>query len=345
MIQLNDVMKLKQKSRRAAGSWCFQGKWFFPGISALCLGTTSAVAQPEAVRPTVILVQGAAGEAGFGEGFSLQIKTWEAVAAKAKADVRVIGGGAPEAGKSREILEKQLTALTSQSPAAVWLVLVGHGTSNGKEAQFNLEGPDVSAAELAAWLKPVKRPVVVINTASSSAPFIPALAGPDRIVITATRSGNEKNYARFGTHLATSLEDPAADYDQDGHLSLLEWFLRASSRTKEFYLAEGRIQTEHALIDDNGDGKGTPAEWFRGLRAVSKAKDNSPLDGARAHQQSLLPDPAGAGLTAGQLDERNELEAQINALRERKVALGEEEYYQRLEALFRKLAAVMERAD
>jgi hypothetical protein len=344
-MKLNDVMKLNRRTRRAPRGWSFKGELFCAGMTTLGLGLMPVAAQEAALKQTVILVQGAAGEAGFAEGFSSQIKTWESVAGKAGAEVRVIGGAAAEAGKSREILEKQLTGLTGESPAAVWLVLVGHGTSNGKEAHFNLEGPDVSAAELAAWLKPVKRPVVVINTSSSSAPFIPALAGPDRIVITATRSGNEKNFARFGQYLAASLEDAAADYDQDGHLTLLEWFLRANSRTTEFYLAEGRIQTEHALIDDNGDGKGTPAEWFRGLRAVSKAKDNSPLDGPRAQQHSLLPDPAGAGLTAEQLDAREALEAQINALRDRKATLGEEEYYQRLEELFRKLAAVMERAD
>jgi hypothetical protein len=32
----------------------------------------------------------------------------------------------------------------------------------------------------------------------------------------------------------------------------------------EFYEADGRLATEHALLDDNGDSLGTPADFFRG---------------------------------------------------------------------------------
>ena len=38
----------------------------------------------------------------------------------------------------------------------------------------------------------------------------------------------------------------------------LEAFLFASRKTTEFYKAENRLATEHALIEDNGDGLGTP---------------------------------------------------------------------------------------
>ncbi len=235
-------------------------------------------------------------------------------------------------------LEKIFADLPRDGPAEVWLVLIGHGTWDGKEARFNLEGPDLSAGDLAAWLKPVERPVVVINTSSSSSPFMPVIAGPNRIIITATRSGNERNFARFGEFFAAALNDPASDYDQDGQTCLLEWFLRAGSRTTEFYLSEGRIVTEHALIDDNGDGKGTPAQWFRGLRATTQSKDNAPLDGARAQQRSLAPDPTRQKLTLEQLATRDKLETEINLLRERKASLDVEVYYAELEALFRKLA-------
>jgi hypothetical protein len=305
--------------------------------------------------PTLILVQGAPGEEVYAEAFSSQIKAWKKAAAKANAGVTTIGtetlndpaGTVSTPGTSnapataiepRALLEKTLTELPKEGTAEVWIVLIGHGTWDGKEPRFNLEGPDLSATDLAAWLKPVQRPVVVINTSSSSAPFIPVLAGPNRTIITATRSGNERNYAHFGQYLAASLDDTAADYDQDGRISLLEWFLRASSRTAEFYLAEGRILTEHALIDDNGDGKGTPAEWFRGLRATTKAKDKTPVDGARAHQRSLAPDPGSLTMTAAQLAGREKLEAEINGLREKKNTLPVDEYYQKLEDLFRRLA-------
>ena len=81
--------------------------------------------------------------------------------------------------------------------------------------------------------------------------------------VTATRSGYQHNYARFGKFLAEALSNPKNDLDKDGQISLLESFLSASHRTTEFYKTEGRLATEHALLDDNGDGLGTPATWFR----------------------------------------------------------------------------------
>ena len=312
-------------------------------LTTAILLATPPLPAAEPVRTSLILIKGASGSAEYVPRFNSQLQAWQKAAGRAGADVLTpsapdtkAADGETDCGR----LEKVLADLPKAGPAPVWLVLIGHGTWDGKEARFNMEGPDLSAADLAGWLKPIQRPMVIINTSSSSAPFMPVLAGPDRTIITATRSGNERNYARFGESLAASLDDPAADYDQDGHPSLLEWFLRANSRTTEFYLTEGRIQTEHALIDDNGDGKGTPAAWFRGLRATTKSRDNTPLDGSRAHQRSLAPDPGSQQMTAAQLTARDQLEAEIDALRGHKTALPEDDYFRRLEALLRRLAEV-----
>ena len=224
---------------------------------AVLMGTGASAlhAQPPdsgAIHPGVVLIQGAAGEAVYRSGFESQMAAWKRAATKAGAEILAIGDtvgarpadSTPAGAASTTIvtdrirLEKILAELPPDGSAAVWLVLIGHGTWDGKEARFNLEGPDLSAGDLAGWLKPVQRPVVVINTSSSSSPFMPVLSGPGRTVITATRSGNERNFARFGEFFAASLDDPAADYDQDGQFCLLEWFLRAGSRTTEFYLSE-----------------------------------------------------------------------------------------------------------
>ena len=167
-------------------------------------------------------------------------------------------------------------------------MLIGHGTFDGHTAKFNLRGPDVTAEELAEWLKPLKRPLAVINCASASAPFINRLAGENRVVITATKSGDEQNFARFGQYISAAIADPAADLDKDGQVSLLEAYLTACRQVAEFYEQEARLATEHALLDDNGDGLGTPAAWFRGLRATQRAKDGAALDGTRAHQFHLV---------------------------------------------------------
>ncbi len=161
-----------------------------------------------------------------------------------------------------------------------------------------------------------------------------------RVVITATRSGYEQNYARFGQYLSEAIADPNADLDKDGQTSLLEAFLMAARGVAEFYESEGRLATEHPLIDDNGDGLGTPADWFLGVRAVKKAKDNASLDGLRAHQFHLLRSESEQKLPTEKRLRRDELERDIAALRDQKSDLGEEEYYRQLETLLLEIARI-----
>lgn len=289
-------------------------------------------------RATVLLVVGAEGEAEYRAQFAAQVPLWGKVAAQAGAKKVVVGGDAAVEGATDFERLKQALEAEPKTGGELWVVLIGHGTYDGKDAKFNLRGPDLTATDLAAWLQPFKRPLAVINTASASAPFIGKLAGPNRVVITATRTGNEQNFARFGPYLAEAMGDPKSDLDQDGQTSLLEAFLSASARVKEFYKTEGRLATEHALIDDNGDGLGTPADWFRGTRATKKAKDGAALDGARAGQFHLVRSEAEARLTAAQRARRDELERAVEALRESKAKLSEDDYYGKLEALMVELA-------
>ena len=217
-------------------------------------------------------------------------------------------------------------------------MLIGHGTYDGKDAKFNLRGPDVSDEELAAWLAPCTRPLAVINCASASAPYLTRLSGDGRVIITATRTGNEDNATRFGDHLSSAITDPSSDLDKDGQTSLLEAFLAASHRTAEFYKSEGRILTEHALLDDNGDKLGISSEFFSGLRATKGAKDGAPLDGPRARQYHLVLSPAEHAMPAERRARRDELELAIESLREKKPSMVEGDYYGRLEPLLLDLA-------
>lgn len=289
-------------------------------------------------QATVLLVVGAEGEAEYRTQFSAQVPLWEKVAAQAGAKKVVIGNEVAVAGTTDSERLKQALEAEPKTGGELWVVLIGHGTYDGKDAKFNLRGPDLTATELAVWLKPFNRPLAVINTASASAPFISKLAGSNRVVITATRTGNEQNYARLGPYLAEAMGDPKSDLDQDGQTSLLEAFLSASARVKEFYKTEGRLATEHALLDDNGDGLGTPAEWFRGTRATKKAKDGAALDGTRARQFHLVRSEAEARLTTEQRARRDELERAVETLRESKGKQSEDEYYGKLEALMVELA-------
>jgi len=93
------------------------------------------------------------------------------------------------------------------------------------------------------------------------------------------------------------------------------------------------------VIDDNGDGKGTPAELFKGLRA-GKPADGKPADGMVARDVYFLKATVDPLSSTEARKERASLEAEIEVLREKKKSLKEDEYYQQLEVLMRKMAAL-----
>lgn len=286
--------------------------------------------------PTLLLVVGAPGDPEYGQEFRSWADRWAEAGSAAGATVVRIGDDEPEDGDRDRLREALATATDDEG--ALWIVLIGHGTFDGRESKFNLRGPDVTAAEMAEWLGPIDRPVAIVNCASASGPFVNACSKDGRVVVTATRSGDEQNYARFGRYLAGSIADPAADLDKDDQVSLLEAFLTASGRLDEYYRTEARLATEHPLIDDNGDGLGTPADWFRGVRAVKRAAEGAEADGLRAHQLHLIPSDRERSMPAALRGRRDRLEAEIASLRDRKEALGEDAYYDALEPLMIELA-------
>lgn len=294
----------------------------------------------------VLIVVGAPGLEEFGKNFHAWAESLTNTCKTAGANYSVIGLAPEDPDRpDREQLAALLEAEPRSSDRELYLILLGHGTFDRREAKFNVRGPDFNAKELAAWLEPFKRPVAVINASSASGPFIDRLSAPGRVVITATKSGNEINYSRFGGHFAANLSNPEADLDKDGQTSLLEAWLMASRQVAEFYQTEGRLATEHALLDDNGDKLGTPADWFRGIRATKKAKGGKSLDGHRAHQFHLVLSEQEQRLTPEQRARRNELELEVIDLRERKSDFQEDEYYHQLEGLLLKLARLYEQME
>lgn len=319
-------------------------------IPLLILSLASSVALADAPtttptddRATVILVVGAPGETEFGRDFATAADHWTDAAKLASARLIQVGRVEPSSkdANDKDRLKQSLAAETQRNTsAALWIVLIGHGTFDGKEAKFNLRGPDVSDQELAQWLQPCHRPLAVIDCSSCSAPFLNKLSAANRIVVTATQSGAELQYSRFGAYLAADIADPAADLDKDGQTSLLEAFLAASHQVESFYKEQGRLATEHALIDDNGDARGTPATFFQGVRATRAAKDGATPDGLRAHQLHLVLSPADAAMSPQARAHRDDLERQIESLRAKKATTPEADYYAALEKLLLQLAAV-----
>ncbi len=294
-------------------------------------------------RQAVIAVVGAPGTDDYGRQFMEWSERWRTAAASAGADFTSIGAADSSELSDRQRLQQQLEQTASDSTEPLWLVLIGHGTFDGKAAKFNLRGADVTATELAEWLKRLNRPVAVINCASASGPFVSELAGANRVVVTSTKSGFEHNFARFGDFISRAIIDSAFDLDKDEQTSLLEAFIAASSRVEEFYEREGRLATEHALLDDNGDGRGTPANWFRGVRATKAAKDGA-VDGQLANRICLVHSEYESKLSAELRTQRDSLEAKIEVLRREKSTLPEEAYLTQLEPLLVALARLYQSA-
>jgi hypothetical protein len=183
----------------------------------------------------------------------------------------------------------------------------------------------------------------VINTTSASGSFLPELSGPNRIIITATQNEGEIDYARFGNYFPDAIAGAAeADLDNDNQVSLLESFIFASKEVARFYENEGRIATEHALIDDNGDGKGSRAEWYEGTTATRFVADSAEPDGELAGQKVLVKNDFERRLTVKQRKERDTLERRVKQLRRQRNTLEEEAYYTELESLLLRLAKIYE---
>ena len=290
-------------------------------------------------KASVILVTGAPGNEEYKKIFGEWTAQWKE--ATTKGEARFSEAVHTKEKTQKETLAELIQAELNQSKSPLWLVLIGHGTFDGKKAKFNLQGPDVSAADLKEWLKDCKRPLAIINCASSSSPFMNALSGENRVIITATRSGFERNFCRLGGFLAKAIGDLEADIDKDGQTSLLEAWLAASRYSAEFYKNENRLSPEHPLLDDNGDGKGTPPDWFRGIRVTKKSEDPKLLpDGLRTHQLHLIASLEERKLSATQRAERDALDIELAKLRAAKELMEEKIYYSELEKLLHKIGRI-----
>ena len=164
------------------------------------------------------------------------------------------------ARSTRENVEEAFRDIAERAGPSdqVFILLIGHGTTRDGEALFNLPGPDMSAVDFARLLGSLPtQKVAFVNAASSSGDFLAALSGPNRTVITATRSGHEKNETIFARFFVEAYAGEGADADKDERVSVLEAFNFARREVARVYESDGLLLTEHALLDDDGDGEGS----------------------------------------------------------------------------------------
>ena len=248
----------------------------------------------------------------------------------------------PAGRSTRDEIRGQLSELSAAHSRGdpLTVVLLGHGSAGGGQgARFNLPGPDLAPEDLAPMLDAFEgSPVTVAHLGSAAGGFVAALSAPGRIVLAASRA-HETNETRFPRHFVAAFAGAGADRNRDDRLSALEVFEFARSEVEREYEREGLLRTEHPLLDDNGDGAGS---------AEPRAAPGS--DGVLAARTYLLSPataagPAGAAYSdeaRALVAERDELAARVDALRETRGGMPDEEYYAELERLLLDLARVQE---
>jgi len=229
----------------------------------------------------------------------------------------------PDATKAK--FEAVLARIAGQAkPADTFiLMLIGHGTFDGFDYKFNLPGPDISAAELATFLNkiPATRQLIV-NMTSASGGATALWKKDGRTIISATKSGTEKNATVFARYWVEALRDNAADVDKNEAITAAEAFTYAQTKTKKFYDDNKRLATEHPVLEDPGK-----AATFTLLRYGSAA--------------AQVKDPAKQGLLA----RKEQLENQIDALKFQKELLDPKQYKAQLTTLLLQLAQLQEALD
>jgi hypothetical protein len=182
------------------------------------------------------------------------------------------GGDGPAVSGSRglsnrEGIEADVAALREElrSEDKLWVIVLGHAHFDGRHAFLNLPGRDIRDDEFGELFEAVHtREQVFFVTTPVSGYFVKHLSAKGRIVITATEADLEVNETLFHLDLADVLSDPAKleddDMDQDGRISVLDLYLTVARHVLLRYAAEKNIPTEHAQLDDNGDGRGTEVQ-------------------------------------------------------------------------------------
>jgi hypothetical protein len=210
----------------------------------------------------------------------------------------------------------------------VLVLLIGHGTTDGDEAKFNLVGPDLTASEWATLAGGIAGRLVFVNGSGGSFLFLERMAGPGRLVLTATDSAAQQFETIFPEFFINAFGDPLADLDKNARVSVWEAFRYSSDGVRAWFEEQGRLATERPMLDDTGDGVGRDAGTPGVDGAVAQA----------TYLQIDAPIAAGAGDLAGLLRERGEIESALGALRSRKAALPPAQYETELEGLLLELA-------
>jgi len=209
------------------------------------------------------------------------------------------------------------------SPVSVFsLFLIGHGNANSDGWRFNIKGPDLSTVDIVAALNefPPASQLIVL-AASSSGAALSTLSQPQRVVVSATKSGGESNAVRFPIFMAEALRTDQADFDKNEILTMAEVYRFAENRTVDYYEQQKLLVPEHSRLRSD-----EPADIPVALLGSLKFASDDP-------EVALM------------LTQRLELEEQFKTLRKSKASFTTANYYDELEQLLIKIARLQQSID
>lgn len=308
-----------------------------------CLMAAAAVAgraEPAAAQGDryAVLVQGASGE----DQYATLHRGWiDQMAARLRDDfgfdpakvqllVEQPGNGEhpATADSVRGVLEDLATTVGEND--LLFVMLIGHGSGQGPDAKFNLVGRDLTVADWAGLLTPIRSRVAFVDATSASFPYLEGLAGEDRIVITATGSYAQRFHTQFAGAFIDALGDAEADADKNGRISLLEAFTHASRLVEQHYAQADTMSTETAMLDDTGDGVG---------RSAADEGDDGTVAGLT--YLGVLSLPTSSDPEVQQLIQRQaDLTAQVDELRRRRPSMPTSAFDAEFERLIIELSVV-----
>lgn len=219
----------------------------------LFLSSSLLLAVPASAELYVTIIQGLSGQAEYKEKFDDQrAKVTLASRSLTSADhVTTIHGD--DASRENLLTHFQQLAgrMTDSDRAAIYLI--GHGSYDGDEYKFNIPGPDITTTDLDDILNSLPgQNHFLVNTSSTSGAILEDLENENRIIITATRNGNERNSTEFGTYFAAALSSEEADLNKNNNISIQEAFDYAEREVADFFESSGRLATEHPQIRGEG---------------------------------------------------------------------------------------------
>ena len=169
--------------------------------------------------------------------------------------------------------------------------------------------------------------IVFVNTSSASGPFVEALSGPGRTIVTATRNGAEQYATLFGGPFVEALTSEAADADKNRRISVLEAFQFAKAEVERAYKREG-------LLHDRARAARRQRRQGREPGPVARRQKDGKVAavlslGVDRRRAALPTDPKLPALYG----ERREMERRVENLRLLKDSMEPARYTRELETL------------